>query len=152
MFGAGSNPDFHPDDHHVVLVLEDGRDACEGSIPTAVTVGAGSGREYPGFGQGGEFRVLEEVRFNLLGRVEDPRGVVRVGCRCKGQQPGREGQAQQVKEDGRIYARECWFMHLERGCTHSQSPVHRITRTTRRRLECPKYAEKWLGGANTGTI
>ena len=48
---------------------------------TAPTVGAGSGREYSGFGGRGEFRVLEGVRLDLLDRVDDLRCVVRVGHR-----------------------------------------------------------------------
>ena len=37
---------------------------------------------YSGFGGHGEFIVLEEVRADLLGRVEDLRCVVRVERRC----------------------------------------------------------------------
>ncbi len=52
------------------------------SISTAVTDRAGSGRGYSGFGGFDEFMVLKEVRFNLLGRVEDLRCIFRVGRRC----------------------------------------------------------------------
>ena len=45
------------------------------------------------------------------------------------QQPGREGQVQRLKEDRRIYDRWYQYLHLEWGCTHSQSPVHDIPRT-----------------------
>ena len=36
---------------------------------------------------------------------------------------------QRLKEDRRIYDRWYQYLHLEWGCTHSQSPVHDIPRT-----------------------
>ena len=52
-------------------------------ISTAVTARTRSGRGFGGFGGRGEFKVLEEVRVDLLSRVEDLRCAVRVGRRCE---------------------------------------------------------------------
>ena len=70
------------------------------------------------------------------GPCRSPRCDVRVGRRCglggasrhRAASYGWERQEQQLKE-GRIRAHLYWHLHPERGCRHSQSSIHYITRT-----------------------
>src|SRR5258706_43300 len=64
--GAGTSLDFSLDSHHVALVFENGRDAC-GALDSHRRRCCG----YGGHAGRGEFRILEEVHVDLLGRVED---------------------------------------------------------------------------------